>query len=371
MPPMPHGPRTACVTLFWPCPPALGRAIGDMLVSRPGLRAALVRWPTPAALRAAGKARVRTLIAKRSARTAQATTDAIWAALRAQTVTVVAEAAWGETIGDLTADLDRTITRRQQLEADIKAAFLYHPLGKVLNSMCGFGPRTGARTLAEIGDPHRFANPGRLAAYAGLAPVDRQSGRSHRTRRPRGGNHRLKNAMFHAAFVATQHDPDAPRLLPTQNSPRQRTQRSSHLRRQTPMQRHPGHAQDPNPLPAPPTRETARRGLTTRQGPTTDTVVSTSINNSPSRLSSVAARRPNPSRPRTATSKELSLPAICGLFTQLAFNPLGVVRPQTKTKHLHHPPITATPCSNAKSSQTHPHPTIPRSLPIRGEPEIR
>ncbi|MFT4864269.1 MAG: hypothetical protein ACI8RE_000449, partial [Ilumatobacter sp.] len=25
----------------------------------------------------------------------------------------------------------------------------------------------------------------------------------------RGGNHRLKNAMFLAAFVATQHDPDA------------------------------------------------------------------------------------------------------------------------------------------------------------------
>ena len=60
--------------------------------------------------------------------------------------------------------------------------------------MCGFGPRTGARTLAEIGDPHRFANPARLAAYAGLAPVDRQSGRSHTTGRSRGSNHRLHNA---------------------------------------------------------------------------------------------------------------------------------------------------------------------------------
>ena len=33
-------------------------------------------------------------------------------------------------------------------------------------------------TLAEIGDPHRFANPGRLASYAGLAPVNWQSGTS-------------------------------------------------------------------------------------------------------------------------------------------------------------------------------------------------
>ena len=104
--------------------------------------------------------------------------------------------------------MDRIVARRDQLEADIGAAFLEHPLGKVLSTMCGFGPRTGARTLAEIGDPNRFANPARLAAYAGLAPVNWQSGRSHSTRRKRGGNHRLKNAMFIAAFVATQHDPD-------------------------------------------------------------------------------------------------------------------------------------------------------------------
>ena len=88
----------------------------------------------------------------------------------AQSVTVAAEATWSDTIGDLATDLDRIIARRDQLAADIEAAFLEHPLGKVLNTMCGFGPRTGARTLAEIGDPNRFDNPGRLAAYAGLAP---------------------------------------------------------------------------------------------------------------------------------------------------------------------------------------------------------
>ena len=129
--PMLYGPRTACVTPFGLFPPALERAIGDKLVSGPGVRAALAKWSTPTALKAAGKTRVRTLVSKRSPRTAQATTDAIWAALRAQTVTVVAEATWGETIGDLAADLDRIITRRQQLEADIGEAFLEHPLGKV------------------------------------------------------------------------------------------------------------------------------------------------------------------------------------------------------------------------------------------------
>ena len=61
---------------------------------------------------------------------------------------MAAEGTWGEAIGDLAADLEAIITRRHRLAADIEDAFLEHPLGKVLNTMTGFGPRTGARTLA-------------------------------------------------------------------------------------------------------------------------------------------------------------------------------------------------------------------------------
>ena len=158
--------------------PALERALGDKLATSGGARDALARWGTPTALRSAGRARIRTRIAKRSPRTADRLTDAIWAALDAQSITVTAEATWGDTITELATDLDRICARRDQLAADIEAAFMEHPLGKVLASLCGFGPRTGARTLAEIGDPNRFADGGRLASYAGLAPVDWQSGRS-------------------------------------------------------------------------------------------------------------------------------------------------------------------------------------------------
>ncbi len=99
--------------------------------------------------------------------------------------------------------------RRDQLTVDTEEAFLAHPLGRVLASLCGFGPRTGARTLAEIGDPHRFADGSHFAAYTGLAPIDWQSRRAAAARKPRGGNHRLNNATFTAAFVAAQHDPEA------------------------------------------------------------------------------------------------------------------------------------------------------------------
>ena len=79
----------------------------------------------------------------------------------------------------------------------------------MLATMPGIGPRTGARILAEVGDGSRFATGSKLASYAGLAPVTRQSGSSLKGEsRTRRGNHRLKNAMFLAAFASLRH-PDS------------------------------------------------------------------------------------------------------------------------------------------------------------------
>ena len=125
-------------------------------------------------------------------------------------MTLPAETAWGQVIVDLLGDLEQIQSQRRELATKIEHVYLQHPLGQILNTLSGFGPRTGARTLAEIGNPHRFLNGARLAAYAGLAPVNRRSGKSiNRVSQHRGGNHRLKNAMFIAAFVASQHDPTA------------------------------------------------------------------------------------------------------------------------------------------------------------------
>ena len=72
------------------------------------------------------------------------------------------------------------------------------------------GPKTTPRTMAEIGDISRFPTPGHLASYSGLAPINKQSGSAlHTVHRNQAGNHRLKNALFLAAFVATRSDPRA------------------------------------------------------------------------------------------------------------------------------------------------------------------
>jgi len=117
-------------------------------------------------------------------------------------VTVPAEAATGRVIAELAGELDRVLARLDALAAEIEEAFLAHPFGELLSTLHGIGPRTGSRILAEIGDGTRFADGARLASYAGVAPVTRQSGKSiNGEPQSRRGNHRLKNAMFLAAFA--------------------------------------------------------------------------------------------------------------------------------------------------------------------------
>jgi len=175
--------------------------------SNAGVRDLLAAFPTLTALRGAGKARIEQTVKARSPRIAGKVTTAVTAALGAQDITVPAEAATGRVIAGLAAELDRVCARRDALAAEIEEAFLSHPFGELLASMPGIGPRTGARILAEIGDGSAFASGSKLAAYAGLAPVARQSGTSlNAATRSQRGNHRLKNAMFLAA-LASLRDP--------------------------------------------------------------------------------------------------------------------------------------------------------------------
>ncbi|MYH67293.1 MAG: IS110 family transposase [Dehalococcoidia bacterium] len=182
--------------------PALERVLGPRLQQR-GVRDLLARYGAPQALSAAGRGRIERTLRKRSPRSATALAAAVLEALDAQTVVVPAEATTGRVIAELAAELERTLQRRARLEGELAKLFEAHPFGRILGTLPGVGPRTGSRILAEIGDGAAFADGSRLASYAGLAPVTRQSGSSlHGESRSRRGNRRLKNAMFLSAFAS-------------------------------------------------------------------------------------------------------------------------------------------------------------------------
>jgi len=89
-------------------------------------------------------------------------------------------------------DIDKTITER----------FRDHPYARIIESLPGFGPNLGAEFLvATGGDLASFATPGRLASYAGLVPVPRDSGRvSGNLHRPKRYNRRLRRVFYIAAL---------------------------------------------------------------------------------------------------------------------------------------------------------------------------
>jgi transposase len=182
--------------------PALQRAIGPKTTTNAVLEL-LSRHGGPAGLRKAGQRKLTATAIKYAPRVGAKLVDAIMTALDEQTVVVPGTAA-AETVLPRLADALREVLRsRDELAKQVAEILDAHPLAEVLISMPGIGIRTSARILLEVGDGSFFPTPGHLAAFAGIAPVTRRSGTSIRGEHPaRGGNKKLKRALFLAAFAA-------------------------------------------------------------------------------------------------------------------------------------------------------------------------
>lgn len=180
--------------------PALEHALNDWMDNKAVLEL-LRRFGGPTGLRAAGRRRLSAVAKPRAPRIHAKIVDAIMAALDQQSVVVPGTAAAEIVLPKLAAQYLELQTQRQQILRQVEQMLDAHPLSPVLRSMPGIGPRTGSRILLEVGDGSAFPTPGHLAAYAGLTPITRRSGTSIKGEHPNpGGNKKLKNAMFRAAF---------------------------------------------------------------------------------------------------------------------------------------------------------------------------
>ncbi len=112
-------------------------------------------------------------------------------------------------LDEIVADLDRRIA---SLEAEIAAVLGANEWAEslaCLTSAPGIGLVTAAWLLVGTRNFARCASPAALAAYAGLVPMPRESGRSIRGRPTIGhdGNGRLRTALYMATLSAARHNP--------------------------------------------------------------------------------------------------------------------------------------------------------------------
>jgi transposase len=133
------------------------------------------------------------------------------AAAAEQTVALPAEQVTAPLIARMAADLLELDRQIKDLDKQLTDRFGDHAQAGKITSIPGFGPILGAQLLADTGGDLRaaFGNPGRLAAYAGLAPVPRDSGRvKNNLHRPKRYHRGLRRVFYMAALSSIR--PDGP-----------------------------------------------------------------------------------------------------------------------------------------------------------------
>ena len=159
---------------------------------------------TPGEIRAAGIEGVATYLTENKAWSAAIAKTAATAVALAdeQALALPGEAGTAALIKRLAGellDLDREI---KDIDKTITERFRTHPHARIIESLPGFGPGLGTEFLVVTGgNLASFATAGRLASYAGLVPVPRDSGRiSGNLHRPKRYNRRLRRVFYMAAL---------------------------------------------------------------------------------------------------------------------------------------------------------------------------
>ncbi len=188
--------------------PALERA-AQLTVDR-GWVVLLARFQRPKAIRQSGVSRLTRMLADAGVRNAGTIAAAAVTAAKSQTVRLPGEEVAAGLVAQLAQEVISLDARIKNTDADIEGRFHRHRLAKVILSMPGMGFRLGAEFLAAVGDPELIGSADQLAAWAGLAPVPRDSGkRTGRLHSPQRYSRRLRRVMYMSALTAIRYDPES------------------------------------------------------------------------------------------------------------------------------------------------------------------
>jgi transposase len=195
--------REALLALF----PALERALD---LNSKGPLTLLTHYQTPAQLRRAGHKRVAIYLRNRDVKGSNKVADKALAAAKTQSVTLPAQDVAASIVAELAREVLTLKERVESIDEELEQRFFARPEALILTSLPGMGPILGAEFLVAVGDICAFSSADRLAAYAGLVPAARDSGkRVGNYRRMRGGNKVLKRVFYQSAFASLRASPES------------------------------------------------------------------------------------------------------------------------------------------------------------------
>ena len=195
--------REALVSLF----PALERALD---VNGKGPLILLTHYQSPTQLRRAGHKRIATYLRNRGVKGSNNVAHKALGAARSQNVTLPAQEVGAAIVAELAEDILGLKDRLQSIDEEIGQRFFARREARFLISLPGMGPTLGAEFLVAVGEISAFESADRLAAYAGLVPAARDSGkRVGNNRRMRGGNKVLKRVFYQSAFASLRSAPES------------------------------------------------------------------------------------------------------------------------------------------------------------------
>ncbi|MGW1810237.1 IS110 family transposase [Streptomyces sp. NPDC002078] len=188
--------------------PALERALD---LDNAGPLRLLSGYQTPAAIRRAGIKRLTTWLRNRKVRGAQALAEKSVEAAERQHTAVAGEKVMARMVHTLTEEVMTLNEKIAATDTLIEVRFREHELAEVITSMPGIGPTLGAEFLAAAGGSlDAFPTADRLAAFAGVTPAPKDSGKvSGNLHRPTRYHRRLQRVFYTSALISIQHDPNS------------------------------------------------------------------------------------------------------------------------------------------------------------------
>lgn len=186
--------------------PALERALN---LSKKGPVVLLAGYQTPAAIRRRGVSRIGTWLKNRKVKNAGALAETVVEAARSQHTALPGEKLAAAMVARLAKGVMALDEEIAELDALIEARFHEHPHAEVIRSLPGMGALLGAEFIAATGgDMEAFGTPDRLASFAGVAPVPRDSGRvSGNMCRPRRYHRGLLRAFYLSSMASLRSCP--------------------------------------------------------------------------------------------------------------------------------------------------------------------